>query len=206
MQILAERGVLYYQERIKPRIFYAMIVIVSENKDFAHSLAEHIVRELAMVCECVPTVENLEKLQGVTLVVYTDKKIYINGLPSVLLTLPLRLRDALMEIKDAFSRIENERWLGADFLLSIRKKTLSQPSKNKEILLTDKETQLLEAIFLAGQAGIGKNALLKEIWGIEADLNTHTLETHIYRLRAKLKELSGSEIIVAIENGYKLKL
>ena len=42
---------------------------------------------------------------------------------------------------------------------------------------------------------------LKEVWGIEAALDTHTLETHIYRLRGKCKELAGDELVEAVEGG-----
>ena len=54
------------------------------------------------------------------------------------------------------------------------------------------------------RGGASRETLLKEVWGMEADLNTHTLETHIYRLRAKLRELSGNDIIEAFEGGYRL--
>ncbi len=71
--------------------------------------------------------------------------------------------------------------------------------------LTDKEAGLLQRLAEAGNKGVAKDQLLKDVWGIEALLDTHTLETHIYRLRGKFKELAGDEMIEAVDGGYVLK-
>jgi len=73
-----------------------------------------------------------------------------------------------------------------------------------ELNLTDKETKVLQALSKAGEAGITREELLKNIWGMEAQLDTHTLETHIYRLRKKIRDSFDVEIIKAIDGGYRL--
>ncbi|MDE3061388.1 MAG: helix-turn-helix domain-containing protein, partial [Pseudomonadota bacterium] len=85
-----------------------------------------------------------------------------------------------------------------------QKQLMHQPS-GKTADVTDKEARLLQVLAGSGKNGVAKEKLLKEVWGIEATLNTHTLETHVYRLRAKFRELAGNEIIAAINGGYGLK-
>jgi DNA-binding response OmpR family regulator len=51
---------------------------------------------------------------------------------------------------------------------------------------------------------VAKEVLLQEVWGFQSDLATHTLETHIYRLRQKIKTLTEITFIFTTENGYGL--
>lgn len=72
------------------------------------------------------------------------------------------------------------------------------------ILLTEKEIQLLE-IFLRNKKSISKNLILKEVWKYSRDVDTHTVETHIYRLRKKIKdEFLDDNFIINNKNGYSL--
>ena len=76
---------------------------------------------------------------------------------------------------------------------------------NNLLNLTDKEAQLLGSLARAGKGGIGREALMKDVWGFAGDMDTHTLETHIYRLREKFRELGGGEGIVVTDGGYRLE-
>ena len=54
---------------------------------------------------------------------------------------------------------------------------------------------------------VGKNELLKDVWGYSPDVSTHTIETHIYRLRQKVeKEDENAQLIVTVDGGYQLKV
>ncbi len=77
--------------------------------------------------------------------------------------------------------------------------------KNKiSILLTEKEIQLLE-LFLTNKKAIAKNQILNEVWHYSKDADTHTVETHIYRLRKKIKDIFlDDNFIINNENGYSL--
>ena len=58
---------------------------------------------------------------------------------------------------------------------------------------------------MAGEEGCTREVLLHKIWGYKSDLDTHTLETHIYRLRQKIEaEPDFPNHLLTIENGYKL--
>jgi DNA-binding response OmpR family regulator len=71
--------------------------------------------------------------------------------------------------------------------------------------LTDKETAILRYLYRADQQPISRETLLQEVWGYNSGVTTHTLETHIYRLRQKIEEDAATPAILVTESrGYKL--
>ena len=84
-------------------------------------------------------------------------------------------------------------------------KLLFDNASNKKVRLTEKETAILKYLFRAGQKVVGRDILLNEVWGYNAGVTTHTLETHVYRLRQKIEEdPSNAEILVTEPGGYRL--
>jgi DNA-binding response OmpR family regulator len=78
-------------------------------------------------------------------------------------------------------------------------------SKGNKLRLTGKETAILRFLYRAGQKTISREVLLQEVWGYNSGVTTHTLETHIYRLRQKIeKDAAMPEILVTEAGGYKL--
>jgi len=83
-------------------------------------------------------------------------------------------------------------------------KLLLNPKGNK-VRLTEKETSILRYLYRAGQRPVSRETLLQEVWGYNSGLTTHTLETHIYRLRQKIeKDATTPAILVTEAGGYKL--
>src|SRR5579862_9337019 len=83
-------------------------------------------------------------------------------------------------------------------------KLLMGPKGNK-VRLTEKETAILRYLYRAGLRPISREVLLQEVWGYNSGVTTHTLETHIYRLRQKIeKDAAAPEILVTEAGGYKL--
>jgi DNA-binding response OmpR family regulator len=77
--------------------------------------------------------------------------------------------------------------------------------KGGKIRLTEKETSILKYLFRAGEKVITRDVLLHEVWGYNAGITTHTLETHIYRLRQKIeKDPANAQLLVTEGGGYKL--
>jgi len=77
-------------------------------------------------------------------------------------------------------------------------------NKNK-VRLTEKETSILKYLYRNGTAVVGRDVLLGEVWGYNAGVTTHTLETHVYRLRQKIEmDPSNAEILVTEPGGYRL--
>jgi DNA-binding response OmpR family regulator len=75
----------------------------------------------------------------------------------------------------------------------------------KKIHLTDKETAILKYLYRVGDRPVPREVLLGEVWGYNAGVTTHTLETHIYRLRQKLEPKPGEHRFLVTEpEGYRL--
>jgi DNA-binding response OmpR family regulator len=74
----------------------------------------------------------------------------------------------------------------------------------RKIRLTEKETNILKFLYSAGRT-VARETLLHEVWGYSPAVTTHTLETHIYRLRRKIEENPGrAQILLTEDGGYRL--
>ena len=77
--------------------------------------------------------------------------------------------------------------------------------REKKIRLTEKETNILKYLYRAGSAVVARDVLLHEVWGYNAGVTTHTLETHIYRLRQKIEpDPANARLLVTEPGGYRL--
>ena len=75
--------------------------------------------------------------------------------------------------------------------------------RNKSLNLTERETNLI--IFIKDKKNVTVKELQKKVWDYSPDLDTHTVETHIYRLRKKMKETFGNEsFILNTSKGYSI--
>jgi DNA-binding response OmpR family regulator len=75
----------------------------------------------------------------------------------------------------------------------------------RKIRLTEKEANILKFLYRAGGRTIDRDTLLREVWGYNAGVTTHTLETHVYRLRQKIEpDPSNARILVTESGGYRL--
>ena len=84
-------------------------------------------------------------------------------------------------------------------------KILIETATEKKVRLTEKETSILKFLFRAGDKPVTRETLLDEVWGYNAGVTTHTLETHVYRLRQKIeKDPSNAAILITEPGGYKL--
>jgi len=82
---------------------------------------------------------------------------------------------------------------------------LKSQQSDKTISLTEKERNILWCLCTQKQQILSREALLKKIWNYVPDIETHTLETHIYRLRQKIEpDPSHPQIIVTAEHGYRI--
>jgi len=78
-------------------------------------------------------------------------------------------------------------------------------AQEKKVRLTEKETAILKYLYRAGQKVVTRDVLLEEVWGYNSGVTTHTLETHVYRLRQKIeRDPSNAEILVTENGGYKI--
>lgn len=77
--------------------------------------------------------------------------------------------------------------------------------KGGKIRLTEKEAAIIKYLYRAEKKVVTRDILLEEVWGYNSGVTTHTLETHVYRLRQKIeRDPSNAEILVTESGGYKL--
>ncbi|MFZ5717927.1 MAG: response regulator transcription factor [Pseudomonadota bacterium] len=77
--------------------------------------------------------------------------------------------------------------------------------KGKKIRLTEKETNILKYLYRAGDKAVSREELLAEVWGYNAGVTTHTLETHVYRLRQKIEpDPANARLLLTEQGGYRL--
>ncbi|WP_320179408.1 response regulator transcription factor [Roseovarius pacificus] len=76
---------------------------------------------------------------------------------------------------------------------------------DRKIRLTEKETNILKFLYRSPEGVVARDVLLHEVWGYNAGVTTHTLETHIYRLRQKIEpDPSNARLLVTETGGYRL--
>lgn len=118
------------------------------------------------------------------------------------LPLPLRFGRLLALVRDRFEPVPSSLALGK-IRFSETAQTLTGPEGSRA--LTEKETAILARLARARGAVVARDVLLREVWGYKATVSTHTLETHIHRLRRKLEDASAQpRLLVTAQGGYRL--
>ncbi len=85
-------------------------------------------------------------------------------------------------------------------------KLLVRDASGQKVRLTEKETSILKYLYRAGDKAVGRDELLNEVWGYNTGVTTHTLETHVYRLRQKIEDdPSSAQILITEPGGYRLQ-
>lgn len=181
------------------------IFILSDNRDFIESLSSIVTRELQLSCKIV--VEESAVVNKDVVALITDRILMKEyEFPIIPVNLPLRVNKLLASIEQLINKDSNTDIIdiGSSLQLSLQHKILTHILSGETVSLTDKESQLLQIIVASGETGISRESLMKDVWKIDSALDTHTLETHIYRLRRKIKEAFDIEMIKAFEGGYRL--
>ena len=77
----------------------------------------------------------------------------------------------------------------------------------EETKLTEKEVAVIKYLYKFQDRIVSKNELLQDVWGYSPDVTTHTIETHIYRLRQKVeRDNIDAQLILTVDGGYQLKI
>jgi DNA-binding response OmpR family regulator len=78
--------------------------------------------------------------------------------------------------------------------------------KARKVRLTEKETNILKYLYRSGAKAVSREELLTEVWGYNAGVTTHTLETHVYRLRQKIEpDPANARLLLTEAGGYRLQ-
>ena len=121
---------------------------------------------------------------------------------------PFRLAELLARMRAqlrVFDNSEDAVFTIGPYLFRPSAKLLQDPARNRKIRLTEKEAAILKYLYRAGGQPVGRQVLLNEVWGYNSAVTTHTLETHVYRLRQKIEpDPSNAQLLVTEGGGYRL--
>ena len=121
---------------------------------------------------------------------------------------PFRLNELLARLRAQLRIFENSEdavFTIGPYTFRPSAKLLQDPAKNRRIRLTEKEAAILKYLYRAGGRPVGRQILLNEVWGYNSAVTTHTLETHIYRLRQKIEPDPANACLLVTEGGgYRL--
>tara|TARA_A100001015_G_scaffold285932_1_gene354006 strand:+ start:5698 stop:6303 length:606 start_codon:yes stop_codon:yes gene_type:complete len=148
--------------------------------------------------------ENYIKRNNVLKICATDKKEFKNNWDAKI-DLPTTLKEINAIVESAFVKKKfnkNSSIKIKSYLLDKNEKKLSK--LDDFIILTEKEVQLLQ-LLLDAKKPVQKNNILSTVWKYSTDVDTHTVETHVYRLRKKiLNRFKDEKFILNNKDGYYL--
>lgn len=121
---------------------------------------------------------------------------------------PYRLNELLARVRAqirVFDESEDAVFTIGPYLFHPSTKLLLEPARNRKLRLTGKECNILRCLYRTGGKPVSRSVLLNEIWGYNCAVSTHTLETHIYRLRQKIEaDSTKPRLLLTERSGYKL--
>jgi len=121
---------------------------------------------------------------------------------------PFRLNELLARVRAqlrVFDNSEDAVFTIGPYMFRPSAKLLLEPVRNRKIRLTEKESAILKYLYRSGGRPVGRQVLLNEVWGYNSAVTTHTLETHIYRLRQKIEpDPSNARLLLTEGGGYRL--
>ena len=206
------------------------ILFLTSNKDFYQDLSGQI----ALYAKDFQVIENMDSSLAIDLIILDENRQQINSLrqqhpkaPIILLQKqkdaniqesvlnsiiykPLSLENLLNQIRSKLVLLDNstDGYLYFNqYELRPLDKEIYNERNGETIKLTEKEVAIIKFLYKNKDKIVSKNDLLQEVWGYSPDVSTHTIETHIYRLRQKVEhEDTSAQLIVTEDGGYKLVL
>ena len=163
----------------------------------------------ALLNECF-VVEALSEMVSLVPIIYMDMGDYdVNDTRFVKFLKPIYFPQFLKNIKkemNDFAINKNREIEIGPYSFNYLMKRLVTKTGN-EIRLTEMETKILNFLYKSNGKLIKRDTLLTEVWGYKSEVMTHTLETHIYRLRKKISfDCLSQTLLVSESGGYRLDL
>ncbi len=121
---------------------------------------------------------------------------------------PFRLSVLLARLRAQFRQHEQSEdavFMIGPYTFQPSAKVLIHGETKNKVRLTEKETSILKYLYRSGSNVVRRETLLREVFGYNARVTTHTIETHVYRLRQKIEaDPSNPELLVTEPDGYRL--
>src|SRR5215213_10564189 len=121
---------------------------------------------------------------------------------------PFRLNELLARVRAqlrVFDNSEDAVFAIGPYVFRPAARLLLEPARNRKVRLTGKECRILKFLHRAAGKPVPRQVLLNEVWGYNSAVTTHTLETHIYRLRQKIEpDPANTRLLLTEGGGYRL--
>ncbi|MBP3545672.1 MAG: response regulator transcription factor [Alphaproteobacteria bacterium] len=203
----------------------ANILFVSKSDNFAHDIEEQlklytegfsifdewnedIIFDMAVVDDDIDSVKELQKRIRKSPIIFLGNTDDDLGDSVTVISKPFRLEyflDMVLSCSNLFAHSSDGQLMFDKYILDSGKKELYNTSSNSHTKLTEREVSIIKYLYKAHEKVVSKNELLSEVWGYNPEATTHTVETHIYRLRQKIEEENPDDnIIITEDNGYRL--
>jgi DNA-binding response OmpR family regulator len=122
---------------------------------------------------------------------------------------PFRLADLLTRLRTQLRLVENSEDISfviGPYLFRPSARLLQEQGGPGRIRLTEKEVAILQFLYRSGADWVARQMLLNEVWGYNEAVTTHTLETHMYRLRQKIEaDPANPRLLLTVAGGYRLE-
>lgn len=206
------------------------VLLISTNQLFAHDLSEQIslyakdfsliddqnvdaIADIVIVDEDVSLLDDLHK-RYLKAPIFLLSSAVDDGTPkppyAQIINKPFSLDIFFDELNSCLNFYENSSkgyLVFNQYIVRPAKKSILNQRNNELIKLTEKEVAILKYLYKAQDKTVSKNELLQEVWGYSPDVSTHTVETHVYRLRQKVEhEDESAQLIITLDGGYQLKV
>jgi len=169
----------------------ADIIIIDENTEIVNSYLQKYIHVPLLIL-----IKNgIEKPQEQKLITYIPKPFNLN-----------KLIDSLNSAINLVAHSEAGNLTFNKYELKPTSKEILNLRNNEIIKLTEKEVSILQYLYKIKNRIVTKSELLQEVWKYNPDVTTHTIETHVYRLRQKVEhDDTSAQLIITEEGGYILK-
>ena len=188
-------------EEIKSFFSFKLILVEPNSKDLLDLKYDAIIVESGVEKKI-----SLEKIKIPKIFIQGKNQTrFLKNPFELTLKLPLnavRFNQAVIDLCKKYEFKKNSQIKIKDYILDKNERVLKKG--NKSLKITEKEINFIATLNLSNRP-LGKDFILKNIWEYSSSTDTHTIETHIYRLRQKIKENFGdNNFIKNTKEGYSL--
>lgn len=197
------------------------IGILSDNITFAEDLSEQINQALkdSIVLLNEPLsnediifvdekAETAQKIKDIPVVLFLSEEKPINNV-DLIIKKPFKLESMLIALKNntLLPKVRRKECMTfKEYSLYPVKKEIVSDITGKTTKLTEKEVDIIKYLYQTAPVTASKEDLLKNVWEYSTDATTHTVETHIYRVRQKVEKNGKNQLIITENNGYRLNI
>lgn len=201
------------------------INILFGDKTFAEDLAQQLIQsklDAEIVTEAPDSQTSLlltdlgdshlsqiiERYKELPVVLFSKQK-SVSDFADLIITPPFKLANLIKGLKEntLLPKVRRKECLiFKEYILYPVKKEIFSSHTQKTTKLTEKEIDIIKYLYQTAPNISSKEELLENVWEYSSDATTHTVETHIYRLRQKVEKNGDSQLIITENNGYRLNI